>query len=43
LQSILDMSFAHLTDPVKPIKEPGWGGAEPPAAMVSARENWIRR
>lgn len=43
LQSILDMSFAHLTDPVKPIKEPGWGGAEPPAAMVSARENWIHR
>jgi hypothetical protein len=43
LQSILDMSFAHLTDPVKPIKEPGWGGAEPPATMVSARENWIHR
>jgi tetratricopeptide (TPR) repeat protein len=45
LQSMLDMSFAHLADPVKPLSEPQQDFATPTlmATPVATEQNWIRR
>lgn len=45
LQSMLDMSFAHLSDPIQSI-EPSSSGSDHPMLMatpVSTTENWLRR
>lgn len=46
LQSMLDMSFAHLSDPVKPLTEPTSEEFSPPSLMASpmaGSEAWLRR
>jgi tetratricopeptide (TPR) repeat protein len=46
LQSMLDMSFAHLSDPVKPLTEPTSEEFSSPSLMASpmaGSEGWLRR
>jgi tetratricopeptide (TPR) repeat protein len=46
LQSMLDMSFAHLSDPVKPLLEPSSQDFSNPSLMASPLPNpdgWVRR
>lgn len=46
LQSMLDMSFAHLSDPVKPLSEPSSEEFSNPTLMASPLPNsdgWVRR
>lgn len=46
LQSMLDMSFAHLADPIRPLTEPNRGEFSTPALMATPMDgssNWLRR
>ncbi|MCU0719617.1 MAG: tetratricopeptide repeat protein [Pirellula sp.] len=46
LQSMLDMSFAHLSDPVKPLTEPTSEEFSSPSLManpMAGSEGWLRR